>query len=190
MNKVTVSTAIGIACLAAGARSATLPFWPPSQVGPIGPVTIKMTILAQDMARKMISSKTLTNSTSTNIIQVLKSTVTNTTFGNIELLQHLENSFQTNFPSDAKLASDGAHFFVMDGTGTNVILDASDILHFYGILGATAGLQSITTTHDRPGLHYSGNDTEVTTGQERPGLQRPLCYQQHCASMSSCQASW
>jgi hypothetical protein len=165
MKNITVSAAIGIlTCLVAGAETATLPFWPPDQTGPIGPVTVKLTILCQDMPHKLISSKTITNSNSTNYVEVFKSTVTNFTVGNDELLKYLENTFQTNFPAGAQLACNGYKFFVMDSTGSNVVQEVAFTMYFFGIRGPTAGVEHITTTLDSTGLHHSGNDTEVITG--------------------------
>jgi len=70
-----------------------------------GPVSFKLTASAQSWDYVPVSIKTNHTSTVTNVITTSKSTVTNLAVDSEFILRLLENSFNTNFPAGARLAS-------------------------------------------------------------------------------------
>ena len=92
-----------------------------------GPVTFHLTVSAQDLNNDITHSNQVHTAASTNQVVITKSTFTNATITSAGMLQLLENSFHTNFPAGSKLASDRVRFYIVDSTGTNVVLDVTPV---------------------------------------------------------------
>jgi len=99
-------------------------------ISPLGPVTVKFTVTGPSPSSgETLSVKTNTTAVSTNITTTFKLSTTNSTIDNGVLLDLLANSFNTNFPSGAQLASSGNSYYVVDSTGTNILLNVSSVLN-------------------------------------------------------------
>ena len=92
----------------------------------VGPVTIDWTVYQQGSSTTS-SNKTHT-SKSTNVVFMYKGTFTSSSFANADLLKLLENSFNTTFPKLTRLATDGYALYVVDKTGSNIVLDISSVV--------------------------------------------------------------
>ncbi len=84
--------------------------------------------LTQQVTSNVFSATTNRTGLTITITDKFKSTVTNFHIGNGRFLQIVSNSFNTTFPKGAKLATDGSNLYVVDKTGTNIILNISDVV--------------------------------------------------------------
>ncbi len=134
-----------------------------------GPATINFSASEQNLYFSQVSSNASHTSTSTNITQVYKSSVTNFVINSAYLLNLLTNSLNTNLPPGAKLFMEGSSsfiFYVTDSTGTNTILNSSTVgtvLLLTYSARAIAGSETYITSQSASGTTHSGNDTEAYT---------------------------
>lgn len=149
---ITLSAALTASAIPAGAFPAR------------GLVTFKLLAYGQNANYQLVGAKTNATATTTNITSVYKSSVTNLPVGSDDILGLLENSFNTNFPADARLYLSGTGFLVMDAAGTNLYLNASTVLslHIHS-RGVHAGLETVLQTINTNGFTYSGKDGELYT---------------------------
>jgi hypothetical protein len=96
----------------------------------------------------------------TNVLQISTSTFTTTPFKNANLLELLANSLNTTFPAGTELVTDGDNVYVTDHTGTNAIVDISDILTVTSTNEVMAGL----TTRIQSSTKAGTTTTAVGTG--------------------------
>ena len=160
MKKITLLAAIPLFMLLATPVRALIP------VGASGPVTFHLTASAQNQSYANISNATNHTSTSTNTVAKYKSSVTNNVISNAGILGLLANSFNTNLPPDAKLVMSGLtsfSFFVMDKTGTNLLLTTGDVLSIVPSQSVNSGAETFVLTTTGVNTIASGNDTEVFT---------------------------
>jgi hypothetical protein len=91
-----------------------------------GSLTLNWTVYTQEFTNKLESTKTnytgKTTNLSTNVVCTYASSYRSSTFKNASFLDLLSNSFKTTFPPGSKLATDGSAVYVVDKTGTNIIL--------------------------------------------------------------------
>lgn len=96
------------------------------------------------------ANSTSTNHTSkaTNVVSKYSGKTTSMTFSDVDLLELLTNSFKTNFPAGAKLATDGdGNIQVVDKTGTNVLLtNITSVLNINSVNDMESYSSSYTTT--------------------------------------------
>jgi hypothetical protein len=131
-----------------------------------GPAAFKLTAFSQAYLDVIASSKTNHTATTTNITTVIKSKATNAPIDSEFILGLLENSFNMNFPSGAKLIMRGLgsfSFFVVDSTGTNVLLNASSVLLIADNESVNSGVETLIEKITPAGTKYSGNNTETIT---------------------------
>src|SRR5947208_4722256 len=95
---------------------------------PLTPTIFKLTAIAQAEKLDVVGTKTSPTRAATNITQLTRSTLTNSAFGTSEMLLLLQNSFNTNFPSGARIAFSMNHLYVVDSTGTNMIMDPGGVV--------------------------------------------------------------
>jgi hypothetical protein len=148
-----------------------------------GPIKLKILATAQSLFHAMVSSKTNSTATTTNVTTVFKSTTTNTIIQNADFLRLIENSFNTNLPDGAQLVASGNNFsflglYVADSTGSNVVLDLSSNV----FIGVFADEQSVdtevragiaTTSSSGTSVSVRVNDTATSTvilGYDDSGL--------------------
>ena len=103
--------------------------------------------------------KTNVVQTTTNVFWTLKSTVTNDVLHSVDILKLLANSFQTNFPAGAKLSVNGNRFFVVDSSGSNVLLNASSVFSISLTGYMQNSLTTRITTQTNGGSSLKGNLT-------------------------------
>jgi hypothetical protein len=132
-----------------------------------GPVAFKLTALTQDLEYDLVRSGTNRTSTTTNTSSTFKSTVTNYVIDSHGILGLLTNSFNTNFPSGAKLAIAGAgqySFDVVDATGTNIVFSiATNVLCLNIGASVNSGTAIFVQSQDAAGGKNSGGDMETST---------------------------
>ncbi len=91
-----------------------------------GSLTFNWTVYTQEFTNKLESTKTnytgKTTNLSTNVVRTYTSAYKSSPFNNASFLDLLSNSFKTTFPPGSKLATDGSAVYVVDRTGTNIIL--------------------------------------------------------------------
>jgi hypothetical protein len=134
-----------------------------------GSLSVKWMVSTQGLVNATELAKTNTTATSTNTIQVTKSTVTNSMFQTADLMGLLENSFNKTFPAGSQLVLNrvGNYYsiFLTDASGTNVVQPLSTNL----IIGAKAGeqpvssdIQTLVTKSTTSGTSSSANESETT----------------------------
>jgi hypothetical protein len=136
-----------------------------------GPVAFKLTASAQNLDRALVSATTNRSATATNITLVSKSTITNCILDSRFMLELLQNSLNTTFPTGAKLAvtrvgDDFIMPYVADSTGTNILLGNLTNLFFGVMQGAPtlrSGSEVQVTKITATGTASSGNATETTS---------------------------
>src|SRR5580658_4446217 len=91
-----------------------------------GSLIFNWTVYTQQFTNKLDSTKTNYTRTatilSTNVVRTYRSAYRSSSFNTASVLDLLSNSFKTNFPAGSKLATDGSAFYVVDKTGTNILL--------------------------------------------------------------------
>ncbi len=134
----------------------------------IGPATVNFSCKAQALNFQDSSAKTNVVGSNTNITVLLKSTETNFTLNADSLLALLANSFNTTFPSGARLLLRGESgsfsLVVSDGTGTNIFLFAGSVFTPSPLGQVNAGMETESSTN---GTSFTGNDTEAFTSAIR-----------------------
>lgn len=130
----------------------------------MGPANFRFLAYGQDASFQRVTSKTNITSTATNITLVYKSSVTNTVLDTDAVLALLENSFATNFPAGARLYLSGNSFYVMDSTGTNLVLNVSSVLslHLHPHV-IRSGVEVVNESIANGGVAFSGKDSELTS---------------------------
>jgi hypothetical protein len=134
-----------------------------------GPVTMTLTAFAQDYSGLIVSVRTNHTATTTNVTTITKSKETNAPINSEFLLDLLENSFQTNFPSGSKLIVAGVgslrslSLLVVDRSGSNVLLDASSVFSLTNGVGVSSGITTLIQSTTRTGTQFSGNTTQTAT---------------------------
>jgi hypothetical protein len=97
-----------------------------------GSLTLDWTVYKQEFTNKLESTQTnytgKTTNLSTNVVRTYRSSYRSSTFNNASFLDLLTNSFKTNFPTGSKLATDGSTVYVVDKTGTNILLAPTNVL--------------------------------------------------------------
>jgi hypothetical protein len=96
----------------------------------VGPLTITWKV-AQQVVGFDSPPVLSTNHTSkaTNYVSTSKYTSSTTAFNDASLIDLLTNSFKTNFAKGSvQLVTDGDNVYLVDKTGTNVVLDVSSVL--------------------------------------------------------------
>ncbi len=168
MKKFLFSTLVSATTLTGIYASAT-PL--PSTI--VGPLTFSWTLTTAKLVNSPkypgAGKSTVTGSgfgMTTNILQVYTSSDTTTPgFGNANFLELLSNSFGIAFPTGSKLLTDGGtNVFVVDHTGTNVIVDASSVLTVTPSNSVSSGVDTVTTA-----IKYSS--TNSTRVQSQSGSQ-------------------
>jgi hypothetical protein len=153
MKKLLLSAVVASAVLASlGSQAASISFG--------GPVTIEWTVLQQVKDGALVSSNSTHSGSHTTTTLVYKSTTTSFPFGNATFLGLLSNSFNTTFPAGTRLAADNAHVYVVDKTGTNIVLDVSPVVsvQFQNNVGT---LTEVVTSKVTPATNTT--DTGVIT---------------------------
>lgn len=128
-----------------------------------GPLTISWRFYQQGVETNMMS----TNHTSkeTNIVTKGTEKINTFTFNTADLLSLLAYSFDTNFASNDKLAIDGnGKVWVVDKTGTNVVLDPSSVLSLNFNNTVSAGIDSETQTTKQTGAGANVMVTNLLSG--------------------------
>jgi hypothetical protein len=131
-----------------------------------GPAVFKLTATAQEYSYVTASSRTNHTATATNITTVTKSKATNAPIHADFILGLLANSFNTSFPAGAQLVMRGLgnfSFFVVDSTGTNILLNVSAVLSITENAGVNSGMETLIQKTTAAGTKYSGNNTQVLT---------------------------
>jgi hypothetical protein len=134
-----------------------------------GPLNLKLLATSQGLDN-VTTSKTNTTAKGTTVTAVSKSTVSNSVIQTTDFLKLLENTFSTNLPSGSQLV---VHRFgefqflsVVDGSGTNVVLDLSTNVFLGSVFGEQpphAGMQTVISKTGNAGDSVSGNLTETVT---------------------------
>src|SRR5581483_6639011 len=133
-----------------------------------GPFTVKLMATAQALDNVTVSDKTNSTPSTTNVVMVTKSTVSNSVIDSAGFLKLLENSLNTTFPSGAQLVvtrnGPFLRLYVADGTGTNIVQDIFTNL-FLGVTGAAVHTGSDTEMLKTgvSGTTFSGNAVDTTT---------------------------
>jgi hypothetical protein len=91
----------------------------PAQTGP-AEVNLIATTQATDFGE--IRSRTNHTKTATNEISILKATLRTAPFHDRDLVALLANSFHTNFPAGSQIGIGFGGLYVLDASGTNVLL--------------------------------------------------------------------
>jgi hypothetical protein len=127
-----------------------------------GTLNVALGISQQSIAFQTVSTKTNIAGTKTNITQSIKSAFTNDTLNSTDLLKLVENSFNITFPTGAKLNNFLGRFYVVDQTGTNVLLSLSPTLsgNFGDENSINSTILKITTTIKNGATTQSANDVE------------------------------
>lgn len=128
-----------------------------------GQAEFTLTAYAQSYSGVVASIHTNHTATVTNVTTVTKWKATNAPIDSADILRLLENSFKTNFPSGAKLIMSGAgdyNFFVVDNSGSNILLNVSGVLAISSSLSVNSGLETFTQTTRGTGTSVSGNNTQ------------------------------
>lgn len=151
-------TVVTMFALALGAVRATVIFTP------VGPATFKLNAIVRDMPFQQTGGKTNQSATSTNITQVFKSTILQTPFGGTNLLALLGNSFETNFPAGSQIGMRLGSFFVVDSTGTNIILSLNGVVSVQFEEEFVPENETLITTENASGTQFAGSLSETITG--------------------------
>jgi hypothetical protein len=130
---------------------------------PVGPVTLKLEAIVQETPFTLTGSKTNQSKTATNITQMLKATTTMTPFSSADMLALLANSFNTNFPAGAQIGMRFGALFVVDSTGTNIILTPTGVISFQFEEDLTSATETAVQTENGSGTQTSGNLAETFT---------------------------
>ncbi len=96
----------------------------------VGPLTISWKVAQQVLGFNSPPVNT-TNHTSkaTNYVTTYKYTTSTTSFDTTSLIDLLTNSFKTNFAKGSvQLVFDGASIYLVDKTGTNIVLNIASVL--------------------------------------------------------------
>jgi hypothetical protein len=127
-----------------------------------GPITIAWTVYQS--AGNTNHSTTNHTATSTNVVTVSKNLSKQFPFNNASLLKLLANSFNTTFPAGAHLVTDGNTVFVVDKTGSNVVLDISSVvsIQFSNNVQSGVGTDTRITTTNKTSFSGSGGGTETS----------------------------
>jgi hypothetical protein len=142
------------ALLAQNASADTLTF--------AGSLTLNWTVYTQEFSNKLESTKTnyngKTTNLSTNVVRTYTSAYKSSPFNNASFLDLLSNSFRTTFPPGSKLATDGSGVYVVDRTGTNIILAAPTNILNITVSGYIASGASSTVSNFYPtGISLKSN---------------------------------
>lgn len=155
MRKYFVSIAVfGFSAFAASAIVA---------FGPTGPATFQINALTQSTDFHLVSSKTNTTATSTNIIMVDSATVGSAPFTTANLLALITNSFNTPLPSGSQIGINSGNLVVVDASGSNVVLNPSPVLTTTFNEDVFSDKQLEVDTINQNGSSISGNSTETVT---------------------------
>src|ERR1019366_4264792 len=93
-----------------------------------------------------------------------KSTTSTTAINSGFILKLLENSFNTNFPANARLILSGSgrySFFVSDAAMTNILLDAGNVLSLSLVGTVFSGSEQLVNTTTNGASFISGTDAET-----------------------------
>lgn len=150
---------VGVAVFALGAfaASAVIAF------GPTGPATFQINALTQSTPYNLVSSKTNSTATSTNIMRAYSATVGSASFTTSDLLTLLTNSFNTPLPAGSQIGINSGSLVVVDATGTNVVLNLSPVLTNTFNEGVGSDKQTEIVTINQSGSSLSGNLTQTVT---------------------------
>lgn len=135
-------------------------------LGASGTATFTVTAFAQEYSGVTASVRTNHTTTTTNVTTITKSKATNAPIDSKFVLRLLANSFKTNFPTGAKLIMSGVgaySFFVVDSSGSNILLDASSVLSIVDNVSVNSGISTFIATTTRTATKYSGNNTQAFT---------------------------
>ncbi len=151
MKKLLLSLVVGfLPFLSFGAGPQTLKF--------SGPFTVNLTALQQAASDVLVKSNYTHTATTTNIAQLHKSTIKKFAFSSASLVTLLGNSFNTNLPPGARLVTDGIFIYVMDKTGTNVLLNVTSVLQVNFTDAVTADLAVDTLNLKKTGATQKNTD--------------------------------
>src|SRR4029078_10200186 len=104
-----------------------------------GSVTINLMATSQALDNAVTSDKTNNNSSGTVVTTLSKSTVSNSFVQSADILNLLENSFNTTLPEGAQLvmSRSGSYLdlFVTDSTETNTVMSLGGVLFLGTIVG-------------------------------------------------------
>jgi hypothetical protein len=133
-----------------------------------GALTISWTVTQQQEANTLVSSTTNHTTKATNYVSTYKAKTATSTFANASLLKLLENSFNTTFAAGTRLATDQSEsVYVVDKTGTNVVLDISPVLSVNKTTQLRADSYSSTVSVPKSGVtttNITGSETLTAYG--------------------------
>ena len=132
-----------------------------------GALTISWTITHQLETNTLVSSTTNHSNTGTNIVSNYKATTAKSTLANAAFLNLLANSFKTTFAAGTQLATDkGGSVYVVDKTGTNVVLTISSVVTVESTISPPySASYSSTVTVPKSGVtttNINGSETLTT----------------------------
>lgn len=126
--------------------------------GPVGPITLSWKVLQEepDITPHYTTNKTATG---TNILETTSSKSKSFQLNDAVLISFLANSLNTNIPAGSKLAYSEGAVYLVDKTGTNIVLDISSVVSITtpASVGTSVGsrTEKITTTKTT----YTGLDS-------------------------------
>jgi hypothetical protein len=129
-------------------------------------VEIELSYVQQGTSYATISEVTNSTPTNTTTIKTVRSKSTETRIDSRFVLALLANSFNTTFPSGARLAITGNgnfSFMVTDKSGSNVLLDASSVQAIADHASVNSGTETFVTKMANTTTAFSGTDTETFT---------------------------
>lgn len=153
MKKILTAIAITILTLRAANAAVVLT--------PVGTVTVKLEAIVEVMPLQQVGGKTNSSATSTNITQMFKETITQTAFGNAELLALIANSFNTNFPAGSQVGMRFGSLLVVDSTGTNIVFNPNAVVSFNFQQDVVPETETLVRTENASGTQVSGNRSET-----------------------------
>jgi len=124
-----------------------------------GPVTINWTVSVQETQYGLTHSSTNHSSKSTNIVRIYKATTKQIPANNASFLKLLSNSFNMSFPKGTQLVTDAQQLYVVDKTGSNVVLDITPVVtvQFQNRSWIYTSLETDTESITKADTKYSGN---------------------------------
>ena len=132
----------------------------------LSPIVINLTASQQSLYNSATYTTNIT-ATSTNLTLTAKYTATNTVINNAKIIKMLANSFNTNLPATAVLKfNDNGEVVVV--VGTNVILNASSVIHINflsstpsTVAGSVTQSQKVTPTTSAAYVRAAYTDTAI-----------------------------
>ena len=130
-----------------------------------GALTLSWTILQQNEPVTNTSIKVSADGKkATNTVYDYKATTSSASFGNVNLLNLISNTFTNTIKKGDQLATDGEYIYVVDSTGSNVVLtNLSSVLTVTYSDSVNSGAATITTNKAETNTTYITNVTYTIT---------------------------